>query len=95
MVGMALAKSRYAISTWTRTVRLVREHAALRAAIGGEVPPEWACYRFTRKLRETDALGGCIDQVFCALATDRQGQRCFGRDVAIDAARPREFRQSS
>jgi hypothetical protein len=31
MVGMALAKSLYALPTWTRTVRLVREHAALRA----------------------------------------------------------------
>ena len=32
MVGMALAKSIYAMPTWTRTVALVREHAALRAA---------------------------------------------------------------
>lgn len=57
LVGMALAKSLYAIPTWTRTVRLVREHAALRAAVGGDVPSEWACYRFTRKLREhSDAL---------------------------------------
>jgi len=28
MVGMALAKSMYAIPTWTRTVRLVREREA-------------------------------------------------------------------
>jgi hypothetical protein len=33
MVGMALAKSIYAVPTWTRTVALVREHAALRAVI--------------------------------------------------------------
>ena len=30
MVGMALAKSLYTLPTWTRTVALVREHAALR-----------------------------------------------------------------
>ena len=30
MVGVALAKSMYSIPTWTRTVALVREHAALR-----------------------------------------------------------------
>ena len=29
MVGMALAKSMYCIPTWTRTARLVAEHAAL------------------------------------------------------------------
>jgi hypothetical protein len=34
MVGMALAKSLYTLPTWTRTVALVREHAALRMALG-------------------------------------------------------------
>ncbi len=54
MVGMALAKSLYAIPTWTRTVALVREHPALAAVIApdGECPPMYACYRFTAKLRE-------------------------------------------
>ena len=53
MVGMALAKSLYAIPTWTRTVALVREHAALAAVIApnGETPSVYACYRFTAKLR--------------------------------------------
>jgi hypothetical protein len=63
MVGMALAKSLYAIPTWTRIVRLVGEHAALQAALGceGSVPSEWACYRFTRKLREhSDKLARCV-----------------------------------
>jgi hypothetical protein len=42
-------------------VRLVREHAALHSAIGGEVPSEWACYRFARKLREhSDTLAACL-----------------------------------
>src|SRR4051794_35788539 len=34
IVGVALVKSLYAIPTWTRTVALVREHAALRDACG-------------------------------------------------------------
>jgi hypothetical protein len=40
MVGMALVKSLYTVPTWTRTVTLVNEHAALRAIIAGdgEVP---------------------------------------------------------
>jgi Transposase domain (DUF772) len=51
MVGMALAKSLYTLPTWTRTVALVSEHAALRAALGcpdvADVPSVHACYRFT------------------------------------------------
>ncbi len=35
MVGMTLVKSLYVLPTWTRTVRLVAEHAAIRKAIGG------------------------------------------------------------
>jgi hypothetical protein len=51
---MALAKSVYAVPTWTRTVALVREHAAVRVAVAGvthDVPPVYACYRFAVKLR--------------------------------------------
>jgi len=83
MVGMALAKSLYAIPTWTRTVRLVREHAALRDAIGA-VPSEWACYRFTRKLREHgDLLAACLDRVTAALHEQHPD---MGRDLAIDGS---------
>ena len=35
MVGAALVKAIYALPTWTRTARLITEHAALREAIGG------------------------------------------------------------
>jgi hypothetical protein len=84
LLGMALAKSLYAIPTWTRTVRLVREHAALAAAIGGEVPSEWACYRFARKLREDgDAFARCLDRVTAALHAQHPE---MGRDVAIDGS---------
>jgi len=53
VVGMALAKSIYAVPTWTRLVALVSEHPALRAAItrGTPVPSVYARYRFATKLR--------------------------------------------
>jgi hypothetical protein len=35
MVGAALVKAVYALPTWTRTTRLIVEHAALRESIGG------------------------------------------------------------
>jgi transposase, IS5 family len=86
MVGMALAKSLYAIPTWTRTVALVREHPALAAVIapGGDVPSVYACYRFAGKLRDhAHLLQGCIAQVVGAL---KQQNPVLGWDVAIDAS---------
>ncbi len=70
MIGMCLVKSTYALPTWTRTVRLVREHRALQHALGClDAPPyEWACYRFARKLREhSDALAACLDRLTAGL----------------------------
>jgi hypothetical protein len=86
MVGMALAKSMYALPTWTRTVALVREHPALAAVIApdGSVPSQWACYRFTAKLREhTTMLEECIASVIQAL---KKRNPLLGWDVAIDAS---------
>ncbi len=86
MVGMALAKSMYALSTWARLVRLVSEHGALQAALGcvGDVPSQWACYRFAKKLREhTDALDACVSRVIAEL---HRRLPDYGRDVAIDAS---------
>ncbi len=86
MIGMALAKSVYAIPTWTKTVRLVGEHAALQAALGCEdgVPSEWACYRFAKKLRENgDMLERCVGAVTVEL---HKRLPDYGRDIAIDAS---------
>ncbi len=86
MVGMALAKSMYALPTWTRTVALVREHPALAAVIApdGDVPSVYACYRFTAKLREhTTMLEECIASVIRAL---KKANPLLGWDVAIDAS---------
>src|SRR6266536_5519128 len=67
MVGAALVKAVYALPTWTRTARLIAEHAARREAIGG-APSHWACYRFATKLREhDDLLKACIDRVLATL----------------------------
>jgi hypothetical protein len=86
MIGMALAKSMYALPTWTRTVALVREHPALAAVIApdGNVPSQWACYRFTAKLRgHMTALEECIASVIRAL---KKANPLLGWDVAIDAS---------
>jgi hypothetical protein len=86
MVGMALAKSIYAVPTWTRTVALVREHAALRLAIAGsgDVPSVYPCYRFTTKLRANgDMLTVCLDRVTASLHVQLPD---MGRDIAIDGS---------
>jgi hypothetical protein len=88
MVGMALAKSLYTLPTWTRTVALVGEHAALRTAIGcpnwADVPSIHACYRFTAKLRAfTPLLDACLDRVTAALHEQIPE---LGTTVAIDAS---------
>jgi hypothetical protein len=81
-----LAKSMYAIPTWTRTVRLVREHTGLQVVLGCEngCPSEWACYRFTAKLRTHDtALAACLDAVTAAL---RVLHPSMGQNIAIDGS---------
>ena len=83
MVGMTLVKSLYVLPTWTRTVRLVAEHAALRKALGGS-PSVDSCYRFTRKLREhKGALDACISAVLASL---RDTPPEFGENIAIDGS---------
>ncbi len=88
MVGMALAKSLYALPTWTRTVDLAREHAALRIALGcpdaATVPSVHACYRFAAKLRAfKPRLDACVDRVTAALHEQLPE---LGATVAIDAS---------
>jgi transposase, IS5 family len=88
MVGIMLAKSLYAIPTWTRTLALVEEHAAMRAAIGcwtdDEVPSIDAVYRFTKKLRKYDSL--IADCVECVLKSLQEQKPEMGKDIAIDGS---------
>lgn len=86
MIGMAIAKSLYALPTWTRVVALVHEHAGLAAVVApdGELPSVYACYRFAGKLRDhAHLLDGCIAEVVSALKKRNSG---LGENVAIDAS---------
>jgi hypothetical protein len=83
MVGMALVKSLYAIPTWSRTARLVAEHAAIQAILGC-VPSVYACYRFATKLRTYgDLLDACLARVTAAL---HEAHPDMGQNVAIDGS---------
>jgi transposase len=83
LLGVALAKSLYAIPTWSRTIALVHEHEALQRALGA-VPSVYAAYRFAAKLRvHTDLLEGCIGRVLSRLRAANPG---MGENIAIDAS---------
>lgn len=86
MIGLALAKSLYAIPTWTKTVALVGEHWKLQRVLGceGKPPSLWSAYRFAAKLRENgEMVERCIDGVIAGL---REKLPSYGRDLAIDAS---------
>jgi hypothetical protein len=86
MVGLALAKSLYAIPTWTKTVALVREHWKLQRVLGceGNPPSVYAAYRFAEKLHDNgEMVERCIDGVVEGL---RSKLPTYGRDLAIDAS---------
>ena len=61
LVGACLAKSLYAIPTWSRTAALIAEHTGLQEALGG-CPSVYACYRFATKLRKhKPLLDACLE----------------------------------
>jgi hypothetical protein len=83
LLGAALVRAIYALPTWTRTVELIAEHAALAEAIGG-TPSEWACYRFLTKLhKDRPVLVACLDALAASL---RAYHPDMGNEVAIDAS---------
>lgn len=86
MIGLALAKSLYAIPTWTKTVALVADHWKLQRVLGceGNPPSVYAAYRFAEKLRDNgEMVERCIDGVVEGL---RSKLPLYGRDLAIDAS---------
>jgi len=86
MVGLALAKSLYALPTWTKVTALVAEHWKLQRVLGceGDPPSKWAAYRFASKRRENgDKVERCIDAVVEGLKAKLP---TYGRDLAIDAS---------
>jgi hypothetical protein len=83
LIGLALVKSLHTLPTWTRTVALVRDHAALREVLGA-VPSVDSAYRFAAKLRKHDAmLAACIDAVIASL---RDAKPEMGQAIAIDGS---------
>lgn len=83
LIGACLVKSVYAIPTWSRTARLIGDHGALQAALGG-TPSVYACYRFATKLRENRPA---LDACFTALAASLRAELPdYGVDIAIDAS---------
>jgi transposase len=86
MVGLALAKSLYAIPTWTKTVALVGEHWKLQRVLGceGKPPSVYAAYRFAEKLRANgEMVDRCIDQVVEGLKAKLP---TYGTALAVDAS---------
>ncbi len=86
MVGLALAKSLYAIPTWTKVVALAADHWKLQRALGceGNPPSVYAAYRFAEKMRRHgDMLERCIDSVVAGL---KDKLPTYGTDLAIDAS---------
>jgi hypothetical protein len=86
MIGLALAKSLYALPTWTKVVALVADHWRLQRALGceGDPPSKWVAYRFAEKLRDNgDKVERCIDSVVEGL---RSKLPTYGTDLAIDAS---------
>jgi hypothetical protein len=86
MVGLALAKSLYAIPTWTKVVALVADHWRLQRALGceGNPPSVYAAYRFAEKLRDNgEMVQRCIDGVVEGLKSKLPD---YGTDLAIDAS---------
>jgi hypothetical protein len=86
MIGLALAKSLYALPTWTRVVTLVADHWRLQRVLGceGDPPSKWAAYRFAEKLRDNgDKVERCIDAVVEGLKAKLP---TYGTDLAIDAS---------
>jgi hypothetical protein len=86
MVGLALAKSLYALPTWTKVVALVADHWKLQRVLGceGDPPSVFAAYRFAEKMRANgDMLERCIDGVIEGLKAKLPS---YGTDLAIDAS---------
>lgn len=86
MVGLALAKSLYALPTWTKVVALVAEHWKLQRVLGceGDPPSIYAAYRFAEKMRDNgEMVQRCIDGVVEGLKAKLPS---YGTDLAIDAS---------
>lgn len=88
MIGVVIAKTEYALPTWTRTLRLIAEHAGLRQVLGCEsdddLPSIDAIYRFSAKLKKFHPLvQECIGHMLPCLRELNPG---MGDNIAIDGS---------
>jgi hypothetical protein len=83
LLGVALVKSIYSISTWSRTVALVHEHDGIQRALS-DVPSVYAAYRFAGKLtKHKELLDDCISRVLDRLKAKHPS---MGENISIDAS---------
>jgi hypothetical protein len=83
LMGVALVKSIYGISTWSKTVALVHEHEGIQRALG-DVPSVYAAYRFAAKLvAHKELVDSCVARVLERLRSTRPG---MGENIAIDGS---------
>jgi hypothetical protein len=83
LLGAVITKATYALPTWSRTVRLIAEHDALRTVLGG-APSDDALDRFRKKLlAHRDLLDACLDAVVVSL---KAAVPDYGVDVAVDGS---------
>jgi hypothetical protein len=61
MVGAPLAKSVYALPKWSRTLRMVAEHDALQAVLGGVVLSDDATVRAVKAAVPGSGVDVAID----------------------------------
>lgn len=83
LLGVALVKSIYSISTWSKTVALVHEHEGIQRALG-DVPSVYAAYRFAGKLtKHKEMIDSCVARVLERLRSTQPG---MGENIAIDGS---------
>lgn len=83
LFGVALVKSIYGISTWSKTVALVQEHEGIQRALG-DVPSVYAAYRFASKLvAHKELIDRCVARVLERLRSTKPG---MGENIAIDGS---------
>lgn len=83
LLGIALVKSIYGISTWSKTAALVEEHEGIQRALGA-VPSVYAAYRFASKLvAHKELIDSCVTRVLERLRSERPE---MGENISIDAS---------
>jgi hypothetical protein len=78
VVGACLVQSLYAISTWSRTARLIAEHAAALRDVLGAAPPCTPATVSRRSYATTPLLDAFLDRVTALGPRTRKGGAFYG-----------------